>query len=265
MDACISKGLVRKLEKFYKAQLNENMTDFVAEFAQEELMSRILMYQEDIPQIEQGGAKGVLLYERNPACIEKLLQLDISFDQIPFTAAMLEPIVGDAMPRNYSLLLSNLAFDSVDPGLFIQSMDRLLISNGRFSFSAFGPQTMRNARTILSGLSKAAHFNDFYELQDIGDALLGAGFKDVVVDSTILNIEYDSSDRLFKDAACVFGANQHPDRCRSLTPKGIKQGFVRGVNEQIKEQGKFSDQVEILIAHGRKPEVSGIGVNIRVT
>jgi hypothetical protein len=208
----------------------------------------------------QTDSKGLLLYQRDVEFLAGFTGAVSAFDQVPFGMIQQSPEKLMAMlpAEQYSVLLSNLAFDWVDAGLFIRLLDYLLEPEGEFWFSCYGSLTAGSTRSILSKIDNYAHFNAFYDLQDIGDALLGAGFKDVVLESSVINLEYDSVTALLADTERVYGVNIHPERRSGLTPVSVLNEFKARVEEIIKAEGKFTEQVEILVAHGRKSTVSGL-------
>lgn len=167
------------------------------------------------------------------------------------------------LPANeYQILLSNLAFNWLDPANFIPLMRQLLVPAGVCYFSAYGPQTASHSRALLANLDRHPHFNDYYALQDIGDALSDAGFQEIVVETYSFELEYQAVDALLKDAVKVFGVNLHPDRRKSLSPKDLLHEFGRQIEQIILEEGKFIETVEVLLAHARTPPAGQIPVSV---
>ena len=237
--------------------------DFVACLSAEKLLQRIEA---------QGAAEGreaphfIALYERDTGLSRGLTEQGLVIDQVPFRMIEAKPEQLRSMlaASQYSHLVCNLAFDWVDAGAFIGLMDHLLKPDGAFWFSCYGPQTANITRAILSEVDQYAHFNKYYDLRDVGDALLGAGFRAVVLESFVTNIEYDSVDALLADAVRVFGVNTNADRHKGLTPNRVLSEFRNKVEKEIQSNGKLTEQVEILIAHGKKPSVPGMSGMIPV-
>jgi len=231
--------------------------DFVACLSAENLLQRI-----EKPDEAQGQEKPrfMSLYERDTGLSRELVEQGLMIDQVPFNMIEVGPeqLTSMLATSQYSHLISNLAFDWVDAGAFIGLIDYLLKPDGEFWFSCYGPQTANSTRLILSDIDQYTHFNEFYDLRDVGDALLGAGFKAVVLESFVTNLEYDSVDALLADAVRVFGVNTHPGRRKGLMPGGVLGEFRKRVEKEIQANGKFTEQVEILIAHGKKPSVPNL-------
>jgi len=210
--------------------------------------------------------KGLLLYEQQNDSLEVFSKDTVLWDQIPFTALLDDPDgVNQLLPADdYSLLLSNLAFDWVDAGRFIGNVKDLLGAHGRFWFTAFGAGTAITSRGILAEIDSYVHFNDFYEMQEIGDALLGAGFKDVSVVSSSYTLEYSHVDVLLADAYRIFAINTNEKRRHNLGGRGVLEAFKARVGDIIAGQGVYAEQVEIVVAHGRKASADENGSTIAV-
>ena len=247
----------RKLDK-QGVHKGEGETDFVARLSAEKLLQCVV--QSSLGK-NKNDKNALLLYERDVSLADGIQRWFSSIDQVPFKAIREKPGQLESMlaAEQYTLLLSNLAFDWVDAGEFIALMDYLLLAEGQFWFSCYGPQTAANTRGVLSELDQYAHFNDYYDIEDIGDALLGAGFKEVVLESSVVNIEYHSVGALLADATRVFGVNSNTDKRTSMTPKRVLREFKQRVQEMIDSEGVFSEQVEVLIAHGKKANVPRLG------
>ncbi len=232
-------------------------SDFIARLCAKKMSEHV--EQLKVSQ-HQTDSKGLLLYQRDVECLAGVTGSVSAFDQVPFSMIQKSPEKLMAMlpAEQYSILLSNLAFNWVEAGLFIRLMDYLLEPEGEFWFSCYGSLTAGGTRSILSKIDNYPHFNVFYDLQDIGDALLGTGFKDVVLESSVINLEYDSVAALLADAERIYGVNTHPERRSGLTPVGVLDEFKARVGAAIASEGKFTEQVEILIAHGKKPTMSGL-------
>lgn len=264
MQECIRNNFKRKLKNAQLISSSGERLDFIAEYCQKELLNRIQSYGEHHKNLSKIKRKGLLLYEQGPRFLIELINQQLTFDQVPLSSLLNKQLVNSLPNAQYDTVVSNLAFDWVNETDFIGQLQNNLIEEGVFWFSAYGPRTMEKTQSLLSSIEPSPHFNDFYDLKDIGDALAGAGFKDVIVDSTIINLEYESADRLICDAKQVFGLNMHPKRTRKLTAKITLNRFIEIVEQKIKSETKYQDQVEILIAHGLKKSNSMVRVDIPI-
>lgn len=233
----------------------------MAKLAQEAMLEQLSVYLEaQSADYFSKANKGLLLYSQMPDLLRDTDNLKLIFDQIPFTAALMPQKHLKAMlpVKQYQILLSNLAFDWVDAGQFIHLMQGLLAPEGSCWFSAYGPQTAARSRAVLAKLDHAPHFNTFYTLQEIGDALLGVGFREVVVESKCFTLEYSSVEVLMADANKIFGANLHPRQRKTLSSKRLLNSFSAHVEQVIQNKGKYVETVEIIVAHAKAPVVTQI-------
>jgi malonyl-CoA O-methyltransferase len=231
--------------------------DFVACLSAEKLLQCI-----EIPGAspDHENSRVMALYERETGLSRGMVEQGLMIDQVPFDMieAGPEQLMSMLAASQYSHIVCNLAFDWVDAGVFIRLLDHLLKPDGEFWFSCYGPLTANSTRSILSDIDQYAHFNEYYDVRDVGDALLGAGFKAVVLESSMTNLEYDSADALLADAVRVFGVNTLPDRRKGLMSGGVLHEFKKRVETKIQSNGRFTEQVEMLIAHGKKPDVPAL-------
>lgn len=205
----------------------------------------------------------MLLFERDTDAITSYAVGGLQWDQIPFVASAGLSIeqISQVGERRYAVVLSNLAFDWVDAGGFIQLLYSLLSDDGDFWFSCFGAGTASTSRSILSDLNSHSHFNDFFELQDVGDALFSAGFKDVSVSSTVFKLEYTEFEVLIADAHRIFGLNMNQSAQPKIYDRASYRALKLQVESCIREQGVYVEHIEIMVAHGRKaPAVEQAGV-----
>lgn len=256
------QNILRKLSK-QRQQNVGSQQDFVARRSAELILQRML----DSSAVQSQDARRALhLYARECKASSQLRAVIERIDQLPFKhiQTSITRIMAMLPAGKYNVVFSDLVFDWLNAGSFIRMQEYLLAPEGVFWFSCYGPSTAVKSRSILSEIDLSPHFNEFYDLRDVGDALLGAGFKDVVLESSIARLEYDSVDAVMADAVRVFGVNSHPERRRSLMSSGVLRQFKRRLEEQIRTEGKFTEQVEIMIAHGKKSSVPGMGSIIPV-
>lgn len=262
MSYRIKTSIERKFEKHRLVYASNPQVDFIADLAQNLILEQLEQYLESaLAPTSEEAVKGVLLFEQANNFVSALKFNGVEFDQIPFPVSALRASQLEKMlqPAGYQILLSNLALDWLDAATFIQRVQKLLAPQGVCWFSAYGRDTAMQSSSILATLDSTPHFNAFYNLQDIGDALLGAGFKDVVVESNSYKLEYVEADALLADAVKVFGVNLHPDKRKTLSPKGLRRKFIAEVDEIIRVEGKYVEEVEILIAYARKaPDITPV-------
>lgn len=138
---------------------------------------------------------------------------------VPLCADVLQLPFADA---SVDLLFSSLAFQWIDdlPSLFAE-LRRVLRPDGVLMFASFGPDTLMELRAAWAGIDDGVHVNRFPDMHDVGDALLGAGLRDPVMDVDRLLREYPDLQTLMRSIKSIGAANAARDRARGLRGRGV--------------------------------------------
>ncbi|MEO1247766.1 MAG: methyltransferase domain-containing protein [Pseudomonadota bacterium] len=115
------------------------------------------------------------------------------------------------------VVYANLLLPFVDdlPQL-VGEVSRVLGAEGLFVFASLGPDSFRELRDAWSGIDDAAHVASFPDMHDVGDALVGAGLRDPVLDVDRLKVSYRSLTPLLRDLSGVGARNSLPGRAPGL-------------------------------------------------
>lgn len=146
-----------------------------------------------------------------------------------------------------------------DPLPALKEIHRVLEVGGMLMFSTLGPDTLKELRAALPP-SDAEHLHRFIDMHDLGDALVGAGFSDPVMDMEMLTVTYTSLDDLLRDLRASGSANAATTRPRGLVGKGHWQK-LRANYEQLRRDGRLPATVEVVYGHAWKaaPKVADDG------
>lgn len=122
------------------------------------------------------------------------------------------------------LVFANLALPwATDPDGMLAEVRRVLRPRGYLSFSAFGPDTLRELREAWAAADEAPHVHRFADMHDVGDALVRGGFVGPVMDVERLTVTYGSLEGLYRDLRAVGGGNALEARRRTLTGAGRRR------------------------------------------
>ena len=105
------------------------------------------------------------------------------------------------LPANsVDLIFSDLFLHkTLDPKKFLVECRRVLREEGLMVFSYLGPDTGKEVRTLKK--VKGPHsFPGSWDMHDLGDALVGEGFSDPVMDMEYLHLEYETDSKFLEDA-----------------------------------------------------------------
>ncbi len=103
--------------------------------------------------------------------------------QLPFANAQFDLIIANLLPHWF-----------IDLPAWLTEMYRLLRTNGLLIFSFYGPDTLKEVGKPKTG---------FYDMHDVGDALVRAQFNDPILDAERFTIEYDVYQDLLSDLAAT--------------------------------------------------------------
>ncbi len=162
-----------------------------------------------------------------------------------------------------SLAWSNLMLNWLhDPLPALKELNRVLEVGGLLMFSTLGPDTLKELRSALPP-SSHEHVHRFIDMHDLGDALVGAGFSDPVMDMEMITVTYTRLEDLFRDLRASGCNNAATGRPRGLTGKSHWQ-HLRAAYEALRRDGRLPASVEVVYGHAWKaaPKVTEDGRSV---
>jgi malonyl-CoA O-methyltransferase len=173
--------------------------------------------------------------------------------QLPFQNNTIDLVISNAM----------LPWCENNEAIFSE-VQRVLSPNALFLFSTFGPDTLGELRASWAKVDDKPHVHLFFDLHDIGDALLRAGFVDPVMQTEWLTLLYSSMRSLRDDLKNTGSTNILVDRRLTLTGQTRFQLFLEEYDTYRDASGKLPATFEITYGHcwksakplARKGEVS---------
>jgi malonyl-CoA O-methyltransferase len=168
----------------------------------------------------------------------------------------------EALPirqNSVDMVWSNLAIQWCnDIELTFRELHRTLRPDGLLMFSTFGPDTLMELRTASRSDSQHTHVNRFFDMHDIGAALVRAGFADPVMDVERFTLTYDDVLGLMRDLKIIGAHNATEGRRRGLEGKSFLRQLTDNY-EQFRQEGKLPATYEVVYGHAWKgqPKTSG--------
>lgn len=158
------------------------------------------------------------------------------------------PIKADAV----DMVWSNLAIQWCnDLDRTFRELHRALRPQGMLMFSTFGPDTLMELRSASGDGAGHTHVSRFYDMHDIGDALVRAGFADPVMDVERFTLTYEDVLSLMRDLKIIGAHNATEGRPRGLEGKAFLKRLGENY-EQFRQHGKLPATYEVVYGHAWK-------------
>ncbi|HET9032699.1 MAG TPA: malonyl-ACP O-methyltransferase BioC [Dokdonella sp.] len=162
----------------------------------------------------------------------------------------------EALPfvdASVDLLHSNLCLQwSGNLEAAFASFRRVMRANGLLLFSTFAPQTLNELRAAFAEVGGGAHVSGFLDIQQIGDAVLAAGFRDPVLERDVFTLTYPDVRSLMRELRAIGATNANRDRSRTLTGKAHLQRVIEAY-ETFRHEGLLPATFEVVYAQAWAP------------
>lgn len=149
-------------------------------------------------------------------------------------------------PQSVDLLVCNLALQWCNevPELF-NRWRRVLKPGGLLLFSSFGPSTLQELKAAWRRVDLHPHVSQFPDLHQVGDWLMGSGFRDPVMSSETLTATYSDPMALMRELKALGAHNSDQQRFRGLTGKKAFQQ-MREAYQDFYQDGRAPATWEIV-------------------
>ena len=169
-------------------------------------------------------------------------------------AVAASPLALPLAAESTDLVASNLGlFWFSDSGPVLGEIRRVLRPGGLIAFTTLGPGTLAELRRSWSLVDDRSHIIDFVDMHDIGDAMVKAGFADVVMDAERISVTWPDVPALLRDLRGLGTGNPLPDRPPGLTTPRRLRALVDAYEGRL-PSGRVTATVELVHGHGWKPE-----------
>jgi malonyl-CoA O-methyltransferase len=152
------------------------------------------------------------------------------------------------------LVWSNLALQWVNdlPRAFAE-FRRVLRVGGLLTFTTFGPDTLREVRSAFAGVDASTHTNRFYDMHDIGDMLVHAGFAEPVMDMEHVTLTFDAPRAALAELKAIGATNRTRGRPRGLMGRARWSRALQRL-EALRTNGRIPLTFEVVYGHAWKGE-----------
>lgn len=150
----------------------------------------------------------------------------------------------------FDIVLSNLMLQWCDDLLPVfTGVNRILKPNSLFSFTSFGPDTLKELRESWRAVDDYTHTHAFVDMHDVGDALMKAGFQQPVLDMEMITVHYPSVHALMMDLKRIGASNAAVDRRRGLTGRQRLQRLEAAYQDFRLPDGNYPLTYEVIYGH----------------
>ncbi len=129
---------------------------------------------------------------------------------------------------------------------------RVLRPGGLLLFSTFGPETLSELRDAYLQAGETPPLSPFAAIQQVGDAMLAAGFKDPVLDRDRYTLTYPDLRGLMRELRAIGAGDARHDRPRGLGGRGRLQRVIAHY-EALRRDGVLPSTWEVITAQAWGP------------
>jgi malonyl-CoA O-methyltransferase len=155
--------------------------------------------------------------------------------------------------RSADVVFSSLCLQWVDdlPAVLAQ-IRRVLRPDGLLLFSTFGPGTLAELRDAYLQIGEEPPLSPFAQIQQVGDALLAAGFRDPVLDRDTYTLTYPDVRALMHELRAIGAGDARLHRRRGLGGRD-RLRRVTAAYEAQRRDGVLPSAWEVITAQAWGP------------
>lgn len=134
----------------------------------------------------------------------------------------------------------------------LREFRRVLRPDGLLVFSTFGPDTLLELREAYQAAGEVPPLSPFAAIQQVGDAMLAAGFKDPVLDRDRYTLTYPDLRALMHELRAIGAGDARQDRRRGLGGRARLQQVTQAY-EPLRRDGALPSTWEVITAQAWGP------------
>ena len=207
--------------------------NFLIKLSETQILNKINNFSSEVEVLVELGSNSNIgdIYKKKNNCF--FVSIDNSINFIKQNSSSNNNIVVDEnkLPfkqKSISGVISCLYLDSIfnSENLF-SNIYNILKNNGFLIFSTFGTKTMKNIKECFieaeekkyNGIS--LRFHPLFDLDTVGNDLKKIGFKNVIIETEVIRVKYNSLFKLMRDLRGMGITNNLLNRSKSFTPKSL--------------------------------------------
>ncbi|WP_077034205.1 hypothetical protein [Pelomonas sp. KK5] len=159
----------------------------------------------------------------------------------------------DVAPGQFELLWANMALHAhVDLPALLAQWQQALAVDGFVMFSCLGPDSFVELRPLFARHGWGRTAPEWWDMHDIGDLVVGAGFADPVMDQERIELTWTEPQKLLDDLR-ELGGNVAPDRFTGLRTPRWKKALLQALDRELRgPDGRLRLTLEIVYGHAFK-------------
>jgi malonyl-CoA O-methyltransferase len=195
----------------------------------------------------------------------QVVALDIALPmlrQVPRNTRFWRPVrqvCGEASQLPFSdgsidVIFSNLCLQWVpDLPVALAEFRRVLREDGLLLFSTFGPDTLVELReAYLQAGERYPPLSPFAAIQQVGDAMIAAGFRNPVLERDLFKLQYPQVMGLLRELRAIGAGDARVQRPRGLGGKSRQKKMIEAY-EALREGERLPSTWEVISASARAP------------
>jgi malonyl-CoA O-methyltransferase len=133
---------------------------------------------------------------------------------------------------------------------------RSMRADGLFLFASLGPDTLMELRQSWAQVDSFPHVNRFADMHEVGDALVEAGFSEVVMDVERIVFNYPSVRDVISELRNIGAVNRDRNRMRGLMGRRHWQSMLDAYEQFRLEEGDYPATYEVVFGHAVRPSTA---------
>ena len=218
-----------------RARIASDMVNhnFLIKLSENQILNKINNFSSKVEVLVELGSNSSIgeMYSKSNNCL--FISIDNSIDFLKQNSSSNNNLViyENNLPfkqESVSGVISCLYVDSIiDSENLFTNIYKILKNNGFLIFSIFGTKTMENVKECFIKIEEKKYngislrFNPLFDLDLIGNDLKKIGFKNVIVETEIIKVKYNSLFKLMRDLRGMGMTNNLSNRSKFFTPKSL--------------------------------------------